>query len=317
MRGRTILVVLALVCVVVVVIVAVLGLNAPAPTTKAAEHPANSIAAAGPIPVGTLIKPQDLTWVPKPMDALAGTTFDRFWADNDADQGAADARSFNEVAGAVARRRIEQGDVITKAAIVKPGDSGFLAAVLKPGMRAITVAVTVVTGTAGLIYPGDHVDIILTQAFSGVTGPEVGKKSASETIAEDVRVLAIDQQLQVKTDPNAGGAPGKVAATVTLEVTQDQAEHVAVAQGLGSLSLIIRSLDTAGTGKAPVAPGSEEPRPPVWADDVSAAIKAMAKAAEKAEPPPIPPQPRVWVVRGSQAEATGGTAATGGTPAAH
>src|SRR5579862_91661 len=306
MRGRTIFMVLALVCVVVVVIVAVLGLNAPPPSTRVAEHPANSIAASGPIPVGTLIKPQDLTWVPKPADALSGTTFDRFWADNDADQGAADARSFNEVAGAVARRRIEKGDVITKSAIVKPGDSGFLAAVLKPGMRAITVAVTVVTGTAGLIYPGDHVDIILTQNFSGVTGPAMGKKTAGETIAEDVRVLAIDQQLQVKTDPNAGGSPGKVAATVTMEVTQDQAEHVAVAQGLGSLSLIIRSLDATAGAKPPAAPGAEEPRPPVWADDVSEALKTMAKAAEKAEPPPVPPQPRVLIVRGAQVEATGG-----------
>jgi pilus assembly protein CpaB len=306
MRGRTVLIMVALACVVVVVIYLVLNLNAPAPGVAGPKaRPSMVIIAANALPVGTLIKPQDLSWGTRPADAGPGTVFERNWADNDADQAALDGRTQIEVIGAVSRRRIEQGEAITKASVVKPGDSGFLAAVLKPGMRAITVGVTVVTGTAGLIYPGDHVDMILTQNFNA-TGADIGKKSAAETIAQDLRVLAIDQQLQVKTDPNAQNtnAPGKVPATVTLEVVPDEANHILVASKLGELSLTIRSLDQAnGTASAPAeTPASSAP---VWADQTSQALDTIAKAAIKNEPPPEPPKPKILVIRGAQSESTG------------
>jgi pilus assembly protein CpaB len=306
----------ALVLVLVVVGYVVINLTAPPPSASGPkQHPAMVIIAANPLPVGTLIKPQDLTFGPRPADALPGTVFDRIWADDDAGQAAADGRAQTEVIGAVSRRRIEQGDPITKAAVVKPGDSGFLAAVLRPGMRAVTVAVTVVTGTAGLIYPGDHVDMILTTNFSStkgvdMSGPTLGLKTASETIAADLRVLAIDQQLQVKTDPNNPNAsgPGKVAATVTLEVDPDAANRIEVASKVGELTLTIRALEGSGgaaaTAPAPAA-GGDEAATPVWAHDVSNAVKAIEKAALKAEPPAEPAKPKILVIRGPQAETSG------------
>ena len=61
------------------------------------------------------------------------------------------------------RQTLLQHQVILPADIMRPGDHGFLAAVLTPGRRATSIGVDAVSGTAGLIWPGDHVDVILTQ----------------------------------------------------------------------------------------------------------------------------------------------------------
>jgi pilus assembly protein CpaB len=239
MRARSLFIVLALLCAVVVVIVIVMNLQAPPTSAAIPVHPPTVIAANGPIPVGTLIKPQDLAFVTAPADVLPGTTFDRVWAAKPEEQPAADAKTDAEVIGAVTRHRIEAGAVIYRDAVVKPGDSGFLAAVLKPNMRAVTVGVNVVSGAGGLIYPGDHVDLLLTQTFKD---PEVSIKqnTVTETIAQNLRVLAIDQTVQASPPPNG---EGRVARTVTLEVSPTYAQKITDAVRLGELSLTIRSLE--------------------------------------------------------------------------
>jgi pilus assembly protein CpaB len=109
---------------------------------------------------------------------------------------------------------------------MRPGDHGFLAAVLTPGWRATAVAVDAVSGTAGLIWPGDHVDLILTQEISQQAGaPQAsGNRIAAETVLKDVRVIAVDQQL-VQGAAGANGEGG--SKTVTLEVTPEDVERVA------------------------------------------------------------------------------------------
>ena len=67
------------------------------------------------------------------------------------------------VAGAMVRRSLAPNEPILAGDVLNPGDRGFLAAVLGTGMRAVTVGVDPVSGTAGLIWPGDHVDVVLTQ----------------------------------------------------------------------------------------------------------------------------------------------------------
>ncbi len=60
---------------------------------------------------------------------------------------------------------------LSAGSVVKPGERGFLAAVLEPGMRAISVPVDEAAGNAGLIFPGDRVDLILTQTLSAEGDP--------------------------------------------------------------------------------------------------------------------------------------------------
>ena len=142
-----------------------------------------------------------------------------------------------DLAGAVVRERLVQGDPVTLARVVKPGERGFLAAVLLPGMRAVTIGIDNVTGNAGLVLPGDRIDLILTQKIENIeTGEEV---AASETIATAVRVLAIGTRLSTAT--NSDDVDERVKS-VTLEATPKQAEKIAVSDALGSLSLSLRSL---------------------------------------------------------------------------
>ena len=160
------------------------------------------------------------------------------------------------------RRTLQPHETLLPADLVRPGDHGFLAAVLRPGMRATTIGVDAVSGTAGLIWPGDRVDMILTQVADDPSLP-VSRRASAETLLGDIRVIAIDQQLMQ-------GATGAVTErgtthTVTIEVTESQAERVALAARLGHLSLIVRA---AG---APAETHTERPGT-TWGGDISPAL---------------------------------------------
>ena len=104
------------------------------------------------------------------------------------------AESAARPAGAMVRRSLSAGDPLRSGDVMRPGDHGFLSAVLEPGMRAVTVGVDAITGAAGLIWPGDRVDLILTQTIQEASMP-MGHRVAAETVLSNVRVIAIDQQL--------------------------------------------------------------------------------------------------------------------------
>jgi pilus assembly protein CpaB len=140
-------------------------------------------------------------------------------------------------AGWVARNPIAAGEPVTESRIVAPGSRGFLAAALRPGMRAITVPLSVTSGVAGFIFPGDDVDLLLT--FSVPLRPGTQSKyphKATETMMHHIRVIAIDQRLETKA--------GQVipAHTATFEVTPKQSEAIALATQMGRISLILTSL---------------------------------------------------------------------------
>lgn len=137
--------------------------------------------------------------------------------------------------GSVARRGVKKGEPISVSELVKSNEGGFMSAVLEPGKRAISVAVDATSGNAGFIFPGDHVDLILTHQMN-VGGR--GVERASETFIEDARVLAVDQMLD---NPENVAV---LAKTVTLEVTPKQAQEINVAKDLGKISLSLRSLAT-------------------------------------------------------------------------
>src|SRR5580658_4564053 len=183
------------------------------------------VVAAHPVTAGNLLKPEDLA-------AKSMTTAD---AGDDASLDTPDAR--HALAGAMVRESLDVGEGIKLKDVMRPGDHGFLAAVLRPGMVSVSVGVDAITGTAGLIWPGDRVDLILTQQIGDVSLP-IGRRIAAETVLSDVRVIAIDQQLMQGVSP--GSAENK-APTVTMEVTSAQAELVSVATRIGKLSLAVRS----------------------------------------------------------------------------
>ncbi|MEO1219894.1 MAG: Flp pilus assembly protein CpaB [Pseudomonadota bacterium] len=144
----------------------------------------------------------------------------------------------SQLLGTVVRFPITAGEPVTHGALVRPGDRGFLAAALGPGMRAVTVPVSAKTGVAGFVFPGDRVDMVLTQSVSG----EGRELRAAETVLRNLRVLATDQTTEQVTDPVTGQTQVRAFRTVTLEVTPKIAEKVAVAQTIGELTLVLRSI---------------------------------------------------------------------------
>ncbi len=222
----------------------------PDAATLAANAMVTVLVAAHPVRAGILLKPEDL--LAKNITARE--------AGDDSSLDTSDARA--ALGGAMVRRSLSLGDVVRMKDVMRQGDHGFLAAVIGPGMRAVSVGVDAITGTAGLIWPGDRIDVILTQAIGDNTIP-LGRRVASETVLSDVRVIAIDQQLVQGMAPD--GAEGK-ARTVTMEVTAAQAERVSVATRIGRLSLSVRSADRGSTKISPTLSAT------TWASDVSPAL---------------------------------------------
>jgi pilus assembly protein CpaB len=179
-------------------------------------------------------------------------------------------QALSSVYGAVLKQRVDPNMPILSAIIVKPGDRGFLAAVLAPGYRAVSIGVNPVSGASGLIFPGDHVDLILTQDFQKGEEP-ISRRSVSETIVTNVRVLAIDQRLQEASPDPKSQVP--IPRTVTLEVLPKQAEMINVAVQLGTLSLALRSVPLDAEPVTANGPPVKETVESTWADDVSPALK--------------------------------------------
>ena len=180
------------------------------------------------LPVGTIIDAESLTYQAWPKELVQNAYYT---------EGAPDA-DISKLIGTVVRNPVTAGQPLTKGALVGPNDRGFLAAALGPGMRAVTVPVTLTSGVAGFIFPGDRVDMVLTQDVTG--GGEGPPLKVSETIIRNLRVLATDQRIDSKNEE--GKTEVKTFATVTFEATPRIAEKIAVAQSMGTLSLALRSI---------------------------------------------------------------------------
>ncbi|MGH6947806.1 MAG: Flp pilus assembly protein CpaB [Kiloniellales bacterium] len=201
--------------------------RAPAPVagpSQAAPVYTEVLVAKAAIPTGTFVKDEHFRWQVWPDDNLP---------ENYLVKGAFDETT---LVGSVVRRGIASGEPITASRLIKPGDRGFLSAVLRPGYRAITTRVDAASAIAGLVFPGDLVDIVLTHAVTIKGGGDSVERHASETVLTQVRVLAIDQNVD-----DQGDQP-KVGKTATFELTPKQVEVLTVAREIGSLSLSLRSL---------------------------------------------------------------------------
>ncbi|KRA84320.1 Flp pilus assembly protein CpaB [Altererythrobacter sp. Root672] len=204
--------------------------GAAAPQVDAAALPAQPegpkvLVAKRALPVGTIITADAVGFQLWPQEMVQ----DAYFLDGEADMA--------KLIGTVVRNPITAGEPVTQGSLVSPGDRGFLAAALGPGMRAVTVPVSAQTGVGGFIFPGDRVDLMLTQAVSG-DGQEL---KATETILRNLRVLATDKFTETETTPD-GKTVVRNVSTVTLEVTPKIAEKISVAQTVGTLSLSLRSI---------------------------------------------------------------------------
>ncbi len=222
------------------------GSSAPkaAAIVKPVEKGPQVLVATRALPVGTIITADSIRYQPWPEELIEAAYFL---------QDTPEATTSEELVGTVVRNAITAGQPITQGSLVKPGDRGFLAAALSPGMRAITVPVSALTGVAGFVFPGDRVDLMLTQSVAGDTGPAL---KVSETIMRNLRVLATDQRSRSATD-ESGNTVVRKFKLVTFEVTPSIAEKITVAQSIGTLSLSLRSIaDNAAELEQALASGS-------------------------------------------------------------
>ena len=128
-----------------------------------------------------------------------------------------------------ATRALVQGEILLRSKVSDFGEKVTIVQTLDPNSRAVAIQVDAVTGVAGFVTPGDRVDIILTQ------GGNDGLKAV--TILQNVRVIAVDQIADEMNDNPS------IARTVTVEVSPDDSQKLALAQQAGRLSLTLRTAD--------------------------------------------------------------------------
>jgi pilus assembly protein CpaB len=195
----------------------ILGASHAAAEPAAPAAHATVVVAARPIAFGETITPGDLKLQPWPAGAVPAGAFTSLAA-------------FSAGPSRLALAPIAANEPVLPQQISGPGGRATLAALVRPGMRAATLRVDDVLGVAGFVLPGDSVDILVTRAETGEKG-----QARTDVLLQGVRVLAVDQLAdQAKNKP-------MVAKSATVEVTPAQAQKLALASQIGSLSLALRS----------------------------------------------------------------------------
>ncbi|MBL4692848.1 MAG: Flp pilus assembly protein CpaB [Magnetovibrio sp.] len=200
------------------------------PTTKVLVAKANA-------PIGTLVEPSNTEWIDWPESGIQDTFLLK-----SKDANIQDSLKKNKY---MVRRSFAKGEPITMARLYKSKDPGFLRGALSPGMRALAVRSGAENSAAGFILPGDRVDVMLTHNMLSLALQHAGAAAAakfkgglthtSETIIENLRVLAIDQKV---SEFQEGAQVGK---TVLLEVSPKDAERLQTAKAMGRITLVLRA----------------------------------------------------------------------------
>ncbi len=144
-------------------------------------------------------------------------------------------------------RNVSKGEPLMKSVLLGEAGGNFVSASLEPGMRALAIEVSASSMVAGFIGPGDYVDVLLTYKDSVRTeddDPQVQtmiqlnlNKLATETILQNIKILAVDQQAKRSEDGKI-----KVGKTITLAVSAQDAERLSLAKQMGSLTLSLRGV---------------------------------------------------------------------------
>jgi|WetSurMetagenome_2_1015567.scaffolds.fasta_scaffold15413_4 pilus assembly protein CpaB len=155
--------------------------------------------------------------------------------------------AFQTVAQVTAQKRVALGPIATNEPVLLsrisgPGGRATLSGEIREGMRASTIRVNDVVGVAGFVLPGDFVDVLVTRGEK----PGNGLDSRTDVLLRSIRVLGVDQLAnENKNDP-------VVAKAVTIEVTSEQSQKLALASQIGTLSLALRgTIDPLSNGQDP------------------------------------------------------------------
>lgn len=197
--------------------------SAPPPPVSMQEPTATAevLVAASSLSPGIVLKPQDMRWQIWPEQALAeGFVIRSVQPDAPA-----------AFAGQMPRSGVAAGEPIRADRLVH-GTGGFLAVMLTAGKRAIAVRTSAQTTAGGFVMPGDRVDVLRTFSRPDATGTA---RMVSETLLQNIRVLAIDQATE------SAGEGSVLGQTATLELDASQVEAVIAGEAMGLLSLSLRS----------------------------------------------------------------------------
>jgi len=184
------------------------------------------LAAVRSIEQGAELVMEDIGWIEWPRNALHPSMV----SSNDVPD------ALETTVGSIARINMFAGQPVLPESFADTRQ-GYLSSLLSPGMRAVAIEVSAAKTAGGFILPNNRVDILLTSRCEDEIRCRTRMKT--ETILQNVRVLAIDQS---GTASNADSAV-LVGKTATLELSPDDAEQVIAAEASGGLSLLLRSFD--------------------------------------------------------------------------
>lgn len=194
---------------------------------SAGPNNAAVVVAARPIELGQALTPDMLRLQAWPADALPQGAF----------------AEISELTGGEARvalRAIEPNEPILVSRVSGAGGRATLSATIAEGHRAVAIRVNDVVGVAGFVLPGDFVDVLLTRQEGANYGNQAMR---TDLLIDNVRVLAVDQTAtESRNDP-------QVARAVTIEVTPEEGQKVALGGQIGTLTLALRRADEIGAGE--------------------------------------------------------------------
>lgn len=198
------------------------GTSAPKIIEAVVEQPTvNVLVSAANLPVGSRLDEETLRWLAWPENGIV----EGFITEKMRPQ------AMTELQGAVVRLPLFEGEPV-RGEKIADASNRIMSSLLPAGKRAVATAISVATGAGGFVLPNDRVDVIMVRRSDD-------DRFLTEEVLTNVRVLAIDQQIQENQD----GSKAVVGTTATLELTPEQAKVIAVAQQMADrLTLALRSV---------------------------------------------------------------------------
>jgi pilus assembly protein CpaB len=243
------------------------------PVTVVKTPEKNIVVASGKLPLGTLIKDENLKFVPWPATNLPAGYFERQ----------------EDLVSRGLIQPVVENEPILESKLAPKGSGAGLPPIIPEGKRALSIRANEIIGVAGYVLPGTRVDVVLTATVPGATEP------ITRIVLQNVEVVSAAQDIQ----KDAEGKP-KTVTVVTLLVTPDDAEKLTSASSQGQFQLALRNpLDleetkTRGIQMSQLIRGSAPP--------AAAVVKSPKRIPQVIPPPPPPVAPAVniEVIKGDQ-----------------